>query len=487
MKNPLSTHTLNAALRVACLTLSAALLLPLTTVARATPGSSPVTALSAIEYQYVPLDYYFLTSRAGEQIALEGISGWARTGRSFNTLSAPIAGTSGVTRYYYDRVAKSYSRGSHFYTALSSERESLAALNPTNSQAARLPYNEGDDSYAYPPVTEGVGGTCASGQIPVYRLFRSSTKFPDDPNHRFTTDAVLYQDFVSRGWDGEGVKFCAPMTVAATTDCPQKGYFPDVSLRSNYIDKNLDGKTVWDSDSSLQPSVSVSCSGSVVSVASNGVPNFDSLGIGRGGADANYQTFSRTWRFPQSPALASTVTELKNVLGPVAVMINGVQIYGPVEAPIDNNADPFKAGLLNYCGGHVFQFHYHSFPECFFNQKTLSGTTTFLPAKTPGVVLGYAFDGFPILAPYERCVSAGTADTTCVNGVREIRSAYRYTGSGAYTTEPAFDANVYESGYGGSTLDRCNGRLDADGKYAYYATRQFPYYLACYRGTATRQ
>jgi hypothetical protein len=451
------------------------------------PGLSAVTLLTATEYYYAPLDYYFVTSRDDDMSRLNATSGWARTGRSFSALSAPTAGTSGTTRYYFDMVAKGNSRGSHFYTVLESERELLAAQNPSNSQAARVPYNEGNDSYAFPPITEGVGGTCATGTTAVYRLFRSGTKFPDDPNHRFTTDLALYQDFVSRGWDGEGVKFCAPTSVVTTIDCPQKGYFPDVSSRANYIDKNLDGKTVWDSNAALQPAVAVSCAGGVVSVVSNGVPNFDSLGIGLGGANSTFQTFNKTWRFPQNPTLATNATDLKNVLGPIAVMINGVQIYGPVEAPQDYNADPFKAGLLNYCGGHVLQFHFHAFPECFFNQKTLSGSTTFLPAKTPGVVVGYAFDGFPILAPYERCTNSGSADSACVNGIREIKSAYRYTGTGAYTREPAFDFNVYESGYGGSTLDKCNGKVDADGNYAYYATRQFPYYLACYRGTATRQ
>ena len=97
-------------------------------------------------------------------------------------------------------------------------------------------------------------------------------------------------------------------------------------------------------------------------------------------------------------------------------------------------------------------------------------------------MLGYAFDGYPILAPYEYC--ADTADATCVNGLREIKSAYQYTGTGAYTTEAAFDHNNYVAGYNGSTLDQCNGKT-VNGNYAYYATRQFPYYLACYRGTAT--
>ena len=128
-------------------------------------------------------------------------------------------------------------------------------------------------------------------------------------------------------------------------------------------------------------------------------------------------------------------------------------------------------------------YHFHSFPECFFNQKTLGGTNTFLPAKTPGVVLGYAFDGFPILAPYEYCASS--TDATCVNGIREIVSAYKYNGTGAYSTEDAFGTNSYQAGYDGSTLDVCNGKSDSSGNYAYYATRRFPYYLGCYHGTAT--
>ena len=49
----------------------------------------------------------------------------------------------------------------------------------------------------------------AAGQVPVYRLFRGS-KFPDDPNHRFTTSLAVYNQFVAQNWDGEGVAFCVP-------------------------------------------------------------------------------------------------------------------------------------------------------------------------------------------------------------------------------------------------------------------------------------
>ena len=268
------------------------------------------------------------------------------------------------------------------------------------------------------------------------------------------------------------------------TICVQAANFPNVSLSTSYIDYNLDGKTSWDTTPTLKPNVSVSCAGGLVSVVSNGIPNFDAVGTGRGGATVAYTVNQVTWKFPTAPVKASTVTSLTNVLGPIGVMVNGVQIYGPVESPVDNFADPYKAGLTNYCGGHVSIYHVHAFPECFFNQNTLGTTTTFLPDKTPDVIIGYALDGFPIKAPYISCT---TPSADCVSGVKEISSAYKYIGTGAYTTEPAFTNNIYQAGYNSSPLDACNGMTDSSGKYAYYATRTFPYYLACYVGTKTAQ
>ena len=163
-----------------------------------------------IEYRHSALDYYFLTSRGNEISLLDSLSGWARTGKSFNVYAAPLAGTTGINRYYFDQVAFSHSRGSHFYTLVQTEKDGLDRLNPGNGQTPGLPYNEGIDSYAFAPIIEGVGGSCAPGQIPVYRVFRGQTRFPDNPNHRFTTDTAVYNAFVALGWDGEGVKFCAP-------------------------------------------------------------------------------------------------------------------------------------------------------------------------------------------------------------------------------------------------------------------------------------
>ncbi|MEQ1594931.1 MAG: delta-60 repeat domain-containing protein [Casimicrobium sp.] len=170
----------------------------------------PNTPKTLTEYIYNPLNYYFLTSRDTEKAALDALPGWARTGQSFSARSFADPGALGISRYYFDQIAMSQTRGSHFYTLVDSEKIALAALNPNNQASPRLPYFEGIDSYAFLPVIEGVGGSCAAGQVPVYRAFRGQTRFPDDPNHRFTTSLTLYNQLVSQGWDGEGVKLCAP-------------------------------------------------------------------------------------------------------------------------------------------------------------------------------------------------------------------------------------------------------------------------------------
>lgn len=172
---------------------------------------SPPVLLDTAEYVYQPLNYYFLTSRASEKATLNSSTGWSRTPNRFKVYSGPgIAGTMPLRRYFFALVAKQGTRGSHFYTALSAEMEALRSLNPTNSSAPKLPYDEGIDSYVYPPLVEGVGGSCAPNQTPVMRVFRGPSIFPDDPNHRFLTDTFLYNIYARNGWIGEGVKFCAP-------------------------------------------------------------------------------------------------------------------------------------------------------------------------------------------------------------------------------------------------------------------------------------
>ncbi len=173
-------------------------------------GTLSPTKREMVEYRFAPLDYYFITSRDEEKTTLDATSGWARTGSSFLVYAAQQAGTRSITRFYFDRVARIATRGSHFYTLLDSDLVALANQNPTQSTAPGFAQNEGVDSYAFLPAVPGVGGFCDSSLLPVYRLFRGAARFPDDPNHRFTTSVGIYNDFVAQGWTGEGVNFCVP-------------------------------------------------------------------------------------------------------------------------------------------------------------------------------------------------------------------------------------------------------------------------------------
>lgn len=183
-----------------------------------------------VEYRYVPLNYFFITSRDADKVLLDGIADFQRTGLSFPVYATQFAGTKAITRFYFDQIALSSSRGSHFYTLLDNEKAALVALNPANVSAPRLPVDEGIDSWAFLPAVPGVGGSCASGLTPVYRVFRGNARFPDDPNHRFTVSLSVYHSFVALGWDGEGVSFCVPQPKVAAAS---KATTPVNFLRSS--------------------------------------------------------------------------------------------------------------------------------------------------------------------------------------------------------------------------------------------------------------
>ena len=250
----------------------------------------------------------------------------------------------------------------------------------------------------------------------------------------------------------------------------------------------------------------VECADGTVSVASNGVVNYDYYFVGRDGNGGNLnspqsrapEVAEFTYVFPMAPEMAAASTAIP-AGGAAGVLSNGIQLYGPNEALPDNGADPYLHGLLGYCGGHTTYYHHHSFPECFFEFPTIGGAPSLLPQNAAGVTLGYAFDGFPILAPYE-CTDAA-CDT-----VLPVQSSWDYDTNamwtierlglsgdcqtddeGGYSDNYVWDCNVF-NGQKGDTADtlfadECNGRVRPDGSYAYYATRAFPYFLGCYRGT----
>lgn len=174
------------------------------------------------EYYYAPLDYYFLTGRPSDFEVLDKATGWSRTGAEFitPTLSSSGATSVGVRRFYFDKIALNQQRGSHFYTLKTDEIAAVSALNPSNAPAAGKPVDEGDGFRAFALQADG---TCPNSTLPIYRLFRGNTRFPDDPNHRFVSSVAAYNDFVAKGWTGEKVVFCVLATSSVALTPPSSG------------------------------------------------------------------------------------------------------------------------------------------------------------------------------------------------------------------------------------------------------------------------
>ena len=124
--------------------------------------------------------------------------------------------------------------------------------------------------------------------------------------------------------------------------------------------------------------------------------------------------------------------------GAVGILKNGVVLFAPID---EQNRDAVAYETQDQCDGHPQQtslYHYHDVPSCILNAATGSST-----------VVGFAFDGFPIVVERDA--------------------------NGDLVTN--------------ADLDECHGRvseIDLDGQkistYHYSATREFPYIIGCFRG-----
>ncbi len=207
-----------------------------------TASASSVMAadVAMTEFYNARLNYYFVTPKADDKAALDTVPGWARTGKSFIVSDSAENGGVPLSRFYFDKVARGQSRGSHFYTALDADRAALRALNPGNTQAARLPFDEGTNGYVALPLVSGKGGSCAVGLLPMYRAFRGDARFPDDANHRFTADVISHNVLVADGWEDEGVAFCVIAVSAAKTSVALQVLDGPISNAEVCYDRNGD-------------------------------------------------------------------------------------------------------------------------------------------------------------------------------------------------------------------------------------------------------
>ncbi len=165
----------------------------------AAAAASDSPALVA-EFYNTGLNHYFITASPAEKrfIASGGAGpGWQRTGERFKT-----GGNAPVCRFYGNQnlnpaTGQAYGPNSHFYT-----------IDPGECEAVKQDRGwvfESGEVFRLASLT--APEQCPSGTLPVYRVY--NLRFAqNDSNHRYLTDAVLYQTMQVQGWRGEGTVFC---------------------------------------------------------------------------------------------------------------------------------------------------------------------------------------------------------------------------------------------------------------------------------------
>lgn len=244
----------------------------------------------------------------------------------------------------------------------------------------------------------------------------------------------------------------------ATGECPT-ARFPNLS------------SSVGAGSGYAKPTISVSCTDSVITVSSNNMIGYPFVAVTPNALRP--QNF--VWRIARNPVVAASPTLIVRngmpTMGTLGFTTTGLAIYGPTEGPIPAATpygDPNYNGLLDTCGGHTgpsAEYHNHVlYQVAACNLNSLA-------------VLGYAIDGFPIYGPTAclnvACTSTGT-----------VRSGYTKIGNPAINVWSAYS---YTASSDALVLDACNGRTQPDGSYGYHAVTAFPYILGCLKGSATVQ
>ncbi len=142
------------------------------------------------------------------------------------------------------------------------------------------------------------------------------------------------------------------------------------------------------------------CSSNEAQFKSSGLP--DKSHALMTGIEASNQQFPATHsheiHIPLAPKQAFWTTATKE--GAIGIAVNGVPIFspdtqGPVQLSTGRPISAAAAGELDACGGHAGRgddYHYHVAPKCLIEEL---GKELVEEEKQP---IGYAMDGFPILA-----------------------------------------------------------------------------------------
>jgi hypothetical protein len=173
----------------------------------------------------------------------------------------------------------------------------------------------------------------------------------------------------------------------------------------------------------------VSCERGRARFSSHGLPDPDDPMM-RGITATNQQFPARhnyEFEILLKPELSRSPT--KTDAGPVGVAVNGVPIFdpstqGPANRETGRRPSAFEAGELDVCGGHAGRgddYHYHIAPKCLIEDL---GPAWVEEDRKP---IGYAMDGFPILAlGWFDKQNAVEKDLDPCRGMRDASGQYFY-------------------------------------------------------------
>jgi hypothetical protein len=156
----------------------------------------------AVEYYNASLDHYFISASDTDIAALDSgqFMGWERTGEAFKVYTEPAGSANPVCRFYIPPSVGD----SHFYSASPVECAVAVTRFPMFVQ-------ESADVF-FVNLPDPDSGACGTDMVPVYRVWNGRS----DSNHRYTTNILLREEMVAKGYTAEGygpesVIMCAPM------------------------------------------------------------------------------------------------------------------------------------------------------------------------------------------------------------------------------------------------------------------------------------
>lgn len=180
--------------------------LPRTTTLIVGGEPQPVSTVRVVEFYHAALDHYFMTPNPTEIADLDGgvHPGWTRTGEAFTVYATDGSDSRGSpTCRWYGLPA--FGLDTHYFSASLVECGNVANAPLTTGRWKKEAFNAFEATL--PDTTTGV---CASGTIPVYRLWNQRV----DSNHRYTTKWSIRQQMIAtgsvpEGFGPDGVAMCA--------------------------------------------------------------------------------------------------------------------------------------------------------------------------------------------------------------------------------------------------------------------------------------